>query len=55
MVVPDWDPGKLFVAGEQVQVGPVGCQALSVVVERVDLSVGQRNASDAVSPAAGNR
>jgi hypothetical protein len=37
--------------GDQIQISPVGCQPLAVVVEAVDLLIRKRDATNGVSPA----
>ena len=45
VVVPYRDPGKLLVAGEKIKIGAIGGQSFPVVVERIDLTVRQRDAA----------
>lgn len=45
MIVPDGDPGEFLVGEEEIEVGAVGCEAASVVVESEDFAFGLDGAS----------
>jgi hypothetical protein len=51
MVVPDRDPWKLLVAGEEVKIGAVSSVSLAVVVKRINLAIRKRNAPNCLAPA----
>jgi hypothetical protein len=51
VVVPNWNPSIVLVAGLEIQIGSVSCQALTVIVESENGSVWLRNASQTVAPA----
>lgn len=45
VIVPNRDPGKILVAGDQVEISAVSSMPLPVVIECVDLALGLGDAS----------
>jgi hypothetical protein len=49
VVIPNWDPWKSLVAGEKIQVSPVGGKTLPVVIETEDLLVREGHSADTLA------
>ena len=51
VIIPHGNPGVHLVAGKKIQVRAVSRKTLTVVIQSIDLTVGQRNTSNGLTPA----